>query len=132
MPSRDVLPRPTKGAASCLARAGKNAQGQLVVSALFLPFTDEFIEAAVAEDTKKAPEAPEEVTQLATQLEVAMAMQDQFTSTVQQMATDLQQKVRGTGAHSAALCIYPGHDLPNCIAAVRACMLQVVRIYQLY
>jgi hypothetical protein len=73
--------------------AGNNAQGQLVVSALFLPFSDEIIEAAVAEDVMKAPEAPEEVTQIAKQLEVALAVQDQLTTKVQQMAADLQQKV---------------------------------------
>lgn len=64
-----------------------------MVSALFLPFTDDIIEAAVAEDTMKAPEAPEEVSQMAAQLEVAMAVQDQLTSKVQQLASDLQQKV---------------------------------------
>lgn len=76
------------------AHAGTNAQGKLVVSALFLPFSDDLIEAAVAEDTKKAPEMPAEVAQISTQLEVAMAVQDQLSSTVQQLATDLQQKVR--------------------------------------
>lgn len=80
------------------ASAGTNAQGKLLVSALFLPFSEELIEAAVAEDTKKAPEMPEEVAQISTQLKVAMAVQDQLTSTVQQLATDLQQKVRRLSA----------------------------------
>lgn len=73
--------------------AGTNAQGHLVVSALFLPFAEEIIDAAIADETKRAPEAPEEVTQIATQLEVAMAVQDQLTSKVQEIATDLKQKV---------------------------------------
>lgn len=60
---------------------------------MFLPFSDAMVDAAVADDTKKPPEAPEEVTQIATRLEVAMAMQDQLTSKVQQIATDLQEKV---------------------------------------
>lgn len=78
------------------------------VSALFLPFTEEMAEAAVSEDTKKAPEAPEEVTQLATQLEVAMAVQDQLTSRVQQLATDIQQKVCVTTA-AAGTCRNAAH-----------------------
>lgn len=77
---------------------GTNAQGKLIVSALFLPFSDEIVDAAVADDAKQAPEAPEEVTQMATQLEVAMAVQDQLTSKVQKIAADIQQKVRACGA----------------------------------
>lgn len=73
--------------------AGTNAQGHLVVSALFLPFAEEIIDAAIADETKRAPEAPEEVTQIATQLEVAMVVQDQLSSKVQELATDLKQKV---------------------------------------
>jgi hypothetical protein len=89
-----ALALPVTACTCYLVSAGNNAQGKLVVSALFLPFSDEIIEAAVAEDVKKAPEAPEEVTQIAKQLEVAMAVQDVLTLKVQQVATDLQQKVR--------------------------------------
>lgn len=69
-----------------------------MVSALFLPFAEEIIDAAIADETKRAPEAPEQVTQIATQLEVAMAVQDQLTSKVQEIATDLKQKV-SSSAH---------------------------------
>lgn len=81
-------------AVNLLPHAGTNAQGKIIVSALFLPFSNEIVDAAVADDTKRVPETPSEVTQIAAQLEVAMAVQDQLTSTVQQVAADLQQKVR--------------------------------------
>jgi hypothetical protein len=83
-----VCPYP---AVSCCA--GTNAQGHLVVSALFLPFAEEIIDAAIADETMQAPEAPEEVSQLATQFELASQLQDELTAKVQEIATDLKQKV---------------------------------------
>ena len=83
----------------------------LVVSALFLPFSDEIVEAAVAEETKKAPETPAEVTQIATQLEVAMALQDELTSKVQQVAGSLQQKVGLVVMHFILWAAFSPHQV---------------------